>query len=493
MAVTNIRKKRIHIYIPPAYTSAFKITMEDADGTVDDVTNKLSRAVVTDEATNGIGGFELDIWDPNETYAHLWVGNEIFRYYKDYDVEANTLRFRGRIEKPSKRGNKLNVKGRREDVRVQGVKVTKSYDGIECSIILKDLINSYAAGFTYANVNASTTTLTVSWYEKPLWDCIKELCTVSGFECFVDAELDFHFFESGTSINTTEGIVHDFNLLEVRDFTLDLTQVRNKIKVYGATLKGVQELYTTSQTIGDYSIENFGERVEIINDKNITSHTQAKEIAESILADKQNPPVTGSVVSAILLATIKPGDSIRISSPQNNITPDDYVAISYKDDINIEGRRITTTVNINKEPRRLSHVLKDRIESENMKKDTFGNPEGMDYSFNFLFESDSGTHTSTEVTEGVLKLQSGEATGTWVSPNSALNGDLSECFLVMTGETLTSAAASVSGDGGVNYHALNNRQKSIISTDTGSNIRVKVVIDSADTQIESLSVLYKIT
>jgi len=492
MVVMNLRRKTARHYIPPVFFSAFKVTIEDADGTVTDITSSLSRCVVEDRVTDGIGGFELDIWDPNETYAHTWVGNEIFRYYKDYEAEAVTLRFRGRTEKPSKRGNRLNVRGRREDVRVQGVKVTKNYENMECGVILKDLVSTYATDFTSTNVGVSTTSLTISWYEKPFWDCIKELCEAAGFECYADAQLDFHYFESGTMLNTGEGIVHDFNLLSVGDFTPDLTQVRNKVKVYGALVKGVQELYTTSQTSGAYSLENFGERVEIINDKNITSYAQAQEMADYVLSNKQTPPVTGSVVSATLLATLKPGDSIRLSSPQNDIEPDDYVIPSFKDDINVGGRRITTTVSVNKKPRTMTNILKDRIEQENRSKDTSGNPEGMDYSLNFTFDEDSGTHTSTEVVDGVLKLQSGESTGTWVSPNRTLSGDLSEVYLIMNGETLTSAVVSVSQDNGTTYTTVGNRGKQVISA-SGQNIRVKVVLSSADTQVESLSVLYKLS
>ena len=95
-----------------------------------------------DHVTESIGKFEFDIWDQNEDYFNAWTGDEIVRYYKDYAADATTLRFRGRIEKPSKRGSRLNVKGRGETLKIFNITVTQYYNDVEVSTILTSLFSS---------------------------------------------------------------------------------------------------------------------------------------------------------------------------------------------------------------------------------------------------------------------------------------------------------------------------------------------------------------
>lgn len=491
MAVRNLKTKPAYVYIPPAYTAEHKITVEKADGTVLDWTQLISKVVVNDIVTEGIGKFEIDIYDPDESLAHTIVGNEIFRYYKDYSAEATTLRFRGRFEKPSRRGLKLNIKGRREDAKLFDIKVTKSYTSTAVSSILIDLITSYASGFTSTNVSTTTETITVTWYEKPFWECVQELCKACGYECYADANLDFHFFLSGSVVNLDEGCVHDFNIKEegIEDFHEDLTQIRNKIKVYGATVKGVQQVYTAETTTGQYGTTSFGERTDIINDESITSYDQAKEVADYTLQEKIVPPVVGAVTVIPLLATLKPGDKIFMSSPQDNIVPGYYIASGYEDVIDVEGGNISTKVFINKEPRKISHVLKARIEADSKKNDTSANPYGMNYAYTETFEQNVGTHVSTQITDGLLVLQSGASTGLWTGVNRSLASNLTEVYLIMNGQTLTSVNVSVSADDGATWTALTNRTKTVI-INTGANLKPKVEINSANSQVESISILY---
>src|SRR3990167_10859599 len=166
MPVRSIKTIPGKIWIPPSELASFKITVERKDGTIDDISRKINSAEIVDAVTDSIGRFKFEIWDPNETYKNAWNGTEIFRYYSDYSNPATTLRFRGEIEKPSHQNMKLSVTGRSVALNFMNITVTKSYDNIEGSLILKDLIDNYGNGlFTYANVESSLVSLTKNWHQ----------------------------------------------------------------------------------------------------------------------------------------------------------------------------------------------------------------------------------------------------------------------------------------------------------------------------------------
>lgn len=484
MPVRNLKGFPVFVWVPPTSSAAYKLTVERSDGTIDDLSQIAHMIEIEDGVTENIGRFSFEVWNPNETYTNVWAGNEIVRYYSDYAADATTLRFRGRIEKPSQKGNKLYVTGRADALKVVDRVVTKTYSATETSVILLDLISTYATGFTSTNVATSSVTVTKQWTEKPFWDCVKELCADAGFDCYVDKNLDFNYFEQGSRLNTGEAIVHDYNLLEIGDFSPDLTLLRNKVKVYGATIDGIQIIYTANDLT---SQGTYGIKEEIITDTNITEYTQAAEVGEAKLTILKNPPIVGEIKS-ILMATVQPGEQIRLSSPEDNIIPSFYQSSSYKHRID-EGL-LSTTIKIVKDPVKISQILKSIITSANESQETSSNPFQMEFTYNFLYNTDEGTHSNTEITGGVLKLQSGQTSGSWTSPTRIETGNIIQAYLVVVGQTLTGATYEVSADGGINYQDIENGELVTLSTSVGENLIVRVTFSDATTQIDSLSLQY---
>jgi len=266
---------------------------------------------------------------------------------------------------------------------------------------------------------------------------------------------------------------------------LYLSFVINRVIVYGAQQEGIQVIYTAEDS---ESITTYGAREEIISDSNVTDYNQAKELAEYHLSIKKDPPQIGEI-TGILLATIQPGESIGLSDPQNNVPTGTYDILSYKHRLDME-RTLITIVKVNKEPRKFSHILKKMVERDNAKQQTTINPEEMRFSYDFLFDSDTGTHSDTEITDGVLKPTA--ATGTWTSPSRGMSSDIDKVYLILTGEVLTDVTVSVSGDDGNTYQAITNRTALTLSSAKGNSLKVKVDFSSADPQIKSLSMQYKL-
>ncbi len=493
MPVRSFKKIKPVVWIPPLYTANPKITLEHNDGTVDDVTDIIIYFDVEDGVTDGIGKFKLTLMNHDERYTGVLTGNEIVRYYKDYATTATTLRFRGRIEKPSFKNNQVVCTGRSEGKKFSNVAVTKTYDNIETSAILKDLVDSYGQGnFTYTNVNTSTTNKTTSWYQVPFWDAVRELANDAGFDVYIDSDLDFNYFETGTRTNTTDAIVHEQNMFEVGDFANDLSLVKNRVVINGAQNQGIQTLYTAESTDPSYGIDSdLGVQEEIVNDDSISTYVQAQQIGDALLALRQDPPVVGDV-KGTLLATIQPGQKIKLSSPENNIPPTTYQSIKYKDVIDVKQGKQTTTVTVQREVQRIPDILKSIIGSQNKQRATAFNPEEMRFGYNFLFESSSGTHDDTQITNGVLKLASGKSSGTWTSASRSLSTNINAAYLTMNGQFLTTVTVQVSGDNGITWQTITNMNKIDVTTATGTSLKVRVVLADSNTEITSLSLLYKV-
>ena len=343
MAVSSIRRKRAFVWIPPTSTAAYKLTITPSTGGSEvDITSNVHMIEVEDGVTSVIGRFSFELYDPAQTYKGVWSNMDIIKYYSDYAATATTLRFRARIENINYSDNKIKVTGRNEALFFMDITVTKKYTNQKGNVILKALIDAYnPGGFTYTNVDEFTDTMVVNWYQKPFWDCVKEIAQAMNADIYIDSVLDFHMFTVGSRENTGEAIVHDYNELEVEDFSEDSSFVVNRVIVYGAEVDGIQVLATAEDSD---SQTTYGVREEIINDSNFTDETQAQDYADYVLSNKKDPPQIGNV-KGVLLASIQPGEKIHLSSPFNNINPALYDILSYKHKIDLN-RGLTTTVTV---------------------------------------------------------------------------------------------------------------------------------------------------
>ena len=491
MAVRNLlslgRTKPIPVYvwIPPTYGALYKITVTRSDGTIDNITDIIYKGEIIDSVTETIGSFSFEVDNSLENYTSAWKGNEVVRFYSDYATTATTLRFRGRIEKVSYQGNKVKIIGRSESLKLFGVHVNASGTNVETSVIIKALFDAYATDFTYTNMNTSTTVMTVNWYQKPMFECIQEMCHFAEFDFYIDANLDAHYFESGTIKNNTEAVVHGMNLLSVDDFGEDYSQIKNKVGVEGGDIEGLPLLSFAKSTDANYGINSaLGVRELIIKDQNIITQTQAKERADSELAFALNPNTIGEAI-CMGLATIQPGEQIKISAPASNLPPADYTIISYKHQF--EGFMKTTLV-INKEATKLQKILRDRISNE--KEVNIKNQYAMEYSWNFDFLTDSGTHLSTVITGGVLKTDGG-ASGVWESDILEVSENIIGVELRINGSSLVGTKVYLSTNGGVAYTQIYGTGSGLASLASGKKLRIRVNLASANTQISSLALLYK--
>ena len=481
--VKSIKRIPVHVWVPPEYHPLYRIVITRSDDSTDDITEEIFSGEITDGATDTIGNFQFSIDNSDERYTGVWTGNEVIRIYIDYATSATTLRFRGRIEKVSYRDNRITIKGRSDSKQLLDVTVTKAYTDTGTSDIIEDLFDTYATDFTYTNVTSETTEVTANWYQKPMFECILELCNSTGYDFYIDNALDAHYFESGSINNTVDAIIHENNLFEVGDFAYDQSLIKNRIIVYGADV-GDLPLFKTAQDTT--SIAAYGIKESIINDSNITTGTQCQERADYELSLSKDPPLVGDV-SCFGLATIQPGENIQISAPASNLSPGYYKIMKYRH--TFEGI-MKTIVTIEKEPKNVYHVLRDRIVTEQKLTDT-PNPNEMRYSWNFDFDTDTGTHTNTTIKDGVLKTEEGSTSGNWVSEGATAPANLTYFEIRAVGESLVGVKYYLSTNDGINWQEAPALKTEYAVDSPGFSIKLKVKLNSADTQIDGLALFYK--
>ena len=487
--VTRVRSGRripTHIWVPPIDEIEFKIEIVDSSNNVYDISDEIVEGEWTDGVTETIGNFTFTIDNADQSFTNKFsLYNEI-RIYTDYAESATTKRFVGLLEKISTKEGDIVVSGRSIASRVMGVTVT--YSGTDYSHeILSTILTNYASYITQNNIDTTESTdtiVTVNWYQKPFWECVQELCNKTSYDAYIDMNLDFNYFVSGTRKNTTEAVVHDHNLEDVGDFTPDLSQVYNRIIVYGAKIEGIQIIWTEES---DSSISSYDPRELIINDSNIITTEQARDRALYEKSLQENPPILGEV-TCLGLATILPGEKIRISHPDSNLQPGFYDIRKFTHKLSSDDSPLTV-LTIKKEGDTISRILKKRVtfESESTEKE---NPNEMRYTILYTFDSYSGTHSSTQITDGVLKTD-GSSTGTWISDLTTTSENITYIELRVTGDSLAGTEYYFSTDGGNTYQTINSLSTAIQTSPTGTNFKLKIVLNSSSTQIKSAGILYK--
>ena len=171
-------------------------------------------------------------------------GDEVFWFYREEETDTPVKIFSGRIESAPQELINEAIKKYRYNVRCVDYSadlnkrmVVESYTNKTCAYIINDLINNYATDFSTHNVQTGFTVNFISWNYKPISECIKELCDLSGglYDYYVDEDRDIHFFQKETNdapyeLNETTETGAMYHALNIE---IDKSQLRNRVFVRG--------------------------------------------------------------------------------------------------------------------------------------------------------------------------------------------------------------------------------------------------------------------
>lgn len=487
------------IFIPRPFTPAWKVEIIKNETTYTFTEEEEIIFIEFDlPVTESVGKFELRLDNNAETYAGIFDGGETVRIYIDLD-DGSTKQFEGILENARNEfddewGNILHITGTHVSSELVDKTVTASFDEEEISDvtnddgILQQLINDFApAGFTKTNITDCTTTATINWSHKPFWECIKDLCYIADYDCYIDNDKDFHFFEKSSIDCSADAVVFDQNMISIEGLGEDIADVKNKIIVYGEDDEGLPIIFTasdsTSQT--DYNVKEW-----IIKDSNITTMAAAQGRAEAELVRLKDPELKGRV-TAEGLVYVNSGETIWISDPPQAIH-DRYRVLNITHRID-EDCNFTTRLEVARITMGIPHYFRKQA-AKDLELAKIENPNLLQYSYNFTFDDDTNcNHTDTETSEGRLKLVSGETSGTMTSDAKTADVNITEAELRYNGTDLGISTFEISVNNGVNYRTVT-RNTLYIVIDEGKKLKVKVSLasdsENPNPSVESLAILF---
>lgn len=480
-----IKTNRIFIPIPKIRNTHVQITINDVDVTARTIDSNWTYPV-----TIGIGTFSLKLSNARGQFSGSYNVGDTVKFYAD-NTDGTTLQFWGRIDFTkddlSDVGQFLNIEGRHRSFLLTEFAICHSATNTTTSEILKDIIGKLpsAAGFTYTNIADDTTTMNVEWSYKPFWDCVLELCNKAGFDCYVDNNLDFHYFAENSIENDSDAIVEGQNFIKSQDSGTNNYLEKTRVIVNGQDLKGLPIVYTAiSDDEGDEI------RELIITDSSANTYEKVQDMATAKLSEftNRNPQ---SRINSFGLETVKPGDNIWILVPRQKIAGQfKLIEITHKFGMKVGGWR--TEILTEEQDEGISGTIQ-RIDKANQQNRATKNVNKLNYSYNFNFGTDVGTHLTTQITilgtnEGFLSTD-GSSTGTWISPIRQLTANATALELRMTGNELNNLIVYASLNAGTTWTNISQVNQSTTIAG-GKDLRIKVDFSSATARLESLSLLY---
>lgn len=420
----------------------------------------------------------------NDGYlSNKYSGNEIIQIYYDIGISGTTLKFYGLIEKFSKdfgsMGNVINITGRQDSAEFMDILVSAVFTDTEVSALLTSLLNVYVTGYTMNGINTTTVTTSISWRDKPLSDCINDLCAMVNFDFYIDPTHDCKFFEMESVLNENEVLAFGCNIIS-SSLSKNIPDIRNRVRVCGQDENGLPIIYTTEDVASQDAV-NLKELVLYDNKSNTVAECRDRSTGE--LTMKVQSRLKGSIMSHMLL-DLNPGDIIWVDINTAEIH-DKYRIGSYTQDI----INLKTTINFD-EVQDVSSLFKDRIVDAMAVKNT-GNTYGLNFSYNEEFTTETGTHSNTIILDGALMLSGEESTGTWLSEATTLSDNMASAELKLSGQDLQNCKFYIRINGVDNEIVTGEKLESIPE---GKNFQMKIVLTKSSTntkpRVDSVALLY---
>jgi len=473
------------IWVPKSKNYHCKIYINDVDETSNVVESSFTKV-----ATIGIGDLKIKLLNPRGIKSNVYSAGQTAKFYGDL-TNGTTLQFWGRIDYTkdslSQDGQFLEIEGRHRSYIASETLVCMTKTNTEVSQVLKDMITAFLPSFpqTWTYINSTGINITVNWNYKPFWECIKILCAYTGFDCYIDDNLLFHFFAENSVMNSDEAIVEGDNFIKISDWGTDDYYTKTQVTAMGQDDQGIPILYTaTSGASGDT-------REIFIKDTSANTMAQVQALAEAKLSDVINVPPQAKTTS-FGLNPVNQGDNIWISVPRQKIHGIyKLLQITHK-----FGQKTSwqTECIIEREIKGTEQVLAERSRKE-IEIQEAPNPNKLNYSHNFTFDDSTNIETNVDcsITGGRLQLATGQTTGYVISVNKDTTNNITKIELRYSGWNLGDSTFEVSVNGGLNYQTVT-ANTLFTPSYSGHYLKIKVTLNStasnSSPNIDSMAILY---
>lgn len=472
------RKERGFIAVPPVRSIKSSCTIDGTDVSEFIISGNFPHGLISEELVN-------DITLDNSGEDFDFSIGDIIIFKMDFS-DGSTTQFEGEIEEIRKAIEdgvfKLKIKGAHYTARLLDVMVTEEYSEATLSDIRKDLIDTYLTGFTYTNIEENSTSTDIKFVNKPLLDCLIALDIEGDEDTYVDFDKNFHTFKRESKTNLNIHFTDDDSIISLSGLGKDSAEVRNKVQVIGDA-GGLPVIHTSADSSSETTYRS---KESVITDTSIDDEDKAGSLADAEKTQLKDPKVQGSITS-LFWAGINPADMAYIISPTHKIhglyrivkfifkIPDEQMEVFFNQE------------------RSIPKLFKDRIKKE-QGQEAIVNPHKMTHSFNFTFDNedkiDSASSTRYTVTEGIIKWDGSGENAVVISIAKETPITVNSIHILAKGETLTGATYFVQADSGAEFEEVSLDTLTTI-TNTGTELKLKIIISNADTQIDSVALLYK--
>lgn len=440
-----------------------------------DVTSYVAFSKWIRPVTIGIGRFELKLKDASGNFQDLFKkGDEVIFYCDNSD--GSLRKFQGRIDYPkkvvSKDGQFLSIEGRHRSYLLGEVKVCFTATSTDGADILRSITSQFAPNFTTNNVTAATGSLiNVSWDYVPFWECVKRICKDTGHDARVDNDLDIHLFKENSRVNKLEAISEGDNFLTTPEWGTDDFFEKSRVIVMGQDLSGFPIVVTFPEDTSNEDIREI-----FINDTSLDSVSKVRDRAIGEFNQLSNRPPQ-ALLRNFYIETLEAGENIWVVIGRLKIYGL-FKALTVTDMFGSDVKGVRTEVLFEKEIIGTDQLIRDRINAETRIQQA-DNPFKMDQSYNIDFEDSTFTETLTnvEVENGVLQLESGFTSGTFVSKLKTAAKAVTQGYLRYNATDFGASIVEVSVDNGLTFTSFS--RKTLTSTvNSDVNIIIKVTLNS---------------
>ncbi len=486
-----IQTNSMFIPIPKVRNTQPKV---EINGT--DETSKVYDSEWVKPVTVGIGRFRIQLKNAFGRISNKYEKNQTVKFYFD-NSNASRLQFEGRIDFVgdiiSGGGQFLEIRGRHKSWLLTESKVNHVAENADPADILKAIIDKLPSsyGFTSNNVKNVGIQISKEWDYVDFWDCVKELCEVSNFDCRIDNDLDFHFHKRDSIINYDEHIVEGLNHLGTDKFGIDDYQEKTRVTGIGQDDAGIPIIFTAKSATEGLKIREGGP----VKDSSANTLEKVQALAEGKLQELNNRPPQATFRS-YGLETLEPGEDIWVVIMRQKIYGI-FRVLQHTLRFGSKSGGVRSETRIEKETVGITQVIENIITSGNKITKT-QNVNSLEFSHNFDFNNDNLTesHSQTEIKDGLLVLSdAGFNDGTWISNKRTVSKNITKVELRYSGKDLTSSVFSFSLDN-INFQKFIGKN-TLNTPDTGHvgrnlKAKIKLVKDDLNPQpvIDSVAILF---
>ena len=479
--VTITKVKRGGVFIPLSiYTPCIKIEITfSGDSSATDVSDKL--------LTCSIKGQKNKLKSASVAFNNLegyWVnkisGGELISIYIDY-VDGTTKRFYGKIDEKYfaltvNNGWEFTVTAR-QTPGFRDKKFSANYSSEQASTAIKDFIDTFYSGIvTYTNVPTITTTISLNFSNKTGPQALTEICAQISYSWYIDETNDVHLIVKDSVKNTSENIAYGVNVSACSKLGTNYKDIINRVTVYGKNI-GTDVFYLQTQN-NTTSQDSLWIIDSVIRDETIVSNTEASEVANANMNTTSSNDGNISVAGGI--PTVIAGELMRVSIPYTEVM--DWVTIEAFTHT-YSARGLNTSVNIHKVESlgTIQEITNNDIASSYAGTNEYGMSEGIAMPFDD--ESYVESRSSTEITNGELKLTSGSSSGNMITIEQEANSSFTKASYSIDGENLDNCTVEISVNDGVSWTTLATIGATVIA---GSNYKFRVNLTQITADIKPI-------